>query len=164
MERSKLKLTVIFLLVILDLCLLGIVVYQNHAARAYEQLTREQAMLYLSERGIRAAEDTIPWETTLEVPVKKLPEVILPDAPLPETGLGESFEVRTMRRPATLAADLARGLGQLAPDCGEIRAVTEGYACAALADRVVLTPMWVVDTDAGLFYLDCADGTLRRTL
>ena len=90
MERSRVKLTVIFLLIVLDLCLLGVVLYQNHNARAYEQLTRDQALLYLENHGIRADESVIPWESSLEIPVKKLPEHILPETPLPENGLGES--------------------------------------------------------------------------
>ena len=164
MERSRVKLTVIFLLIVLDLCLLGVVLYQNHNARAYEQLTRDQALLYLENHGIRADESVIPWESSLEIPVKKLPEHILPETPLPETGLGESYEVRSMRRPETLTADFVKGAEQLRARCTEITAVTEGYAYAALADRAVLTPMWVVETDGGTFYLDCSDGTLRQTL
>ena len=77
MERSKLKLAVIFLLAALDLCLLGIVVWQDHSARSYETAAMEQAMLYLENHGIRARRETIPWETSLDVPVKSLPEHIL---------------------------------------------------------------------------------------
>ncbi len=164
MERSKLKLAVIFLLVVLDLCLLGIVIYQNHDARAYEALTRDQALRYLEDHGIQASGDTIPWETSLEVPVNQLTQRILPDTPLPETGLGERYEVRTMRRPETLLADFARGVERLGASCGEITSVTEGYAYAAQGDRVILTPVWVVETDGGTFYLDCSDGVLRRSL
>ena len=164
MERSRVKLTVIFLLIVLDLCLLGILLYQNHNTLAYEQLTRDQALLYLENHGIRTDESVIPWETGLEVPVKKLPEYVLPETPLPETGLGENYEVRTMRRPETLTADFVRGVRQLGVRCTEIKAITEGYAFAAQTDRAVLTPVWVVETDGGTFYLDCSDGTLRRTL
>ena len=164
MERSKLKLTVIFLLVAMDLCLLGIVIYQNYEARTYEALTREQALRYLEVHGIRASADAIPWKTSLEVPVKKLPQHILPDTPLPETGLGERYEVRTMRRPETLLADFARGADRLGASCGEITSIIEGYAYAAQGDRAILTPVWVVETDGGTFYLDCSDGTLRRNL
>ena len=164
MERSRVKLTVIFLLIVLDLCLLGIVLYQNHSARTYEQMTRDQTLAYLENRGIRAGRDVIPWETSLAVPVKKLPEAILPETPLPETGLGESFEVRSMRRPETLAADFAKGVEQLRVRCTEITAITEGFAYADQTGRAVLTPMWVVETDGGTFYLDCSDGTLRQTL
>lgn len=42
MERSKLKLTVIFLLVVLNLFLLGSVVLQHHQTQAYEATTRQQ--------------------------------------------------------------------------------------------------------------------------
>lgn len=164
MQRARLKLAVIFLLIVLDLCLLGLVAYQHHTARAYESLTREQALLYLENHGIRAEEETVPWETSLEVPVKQLPERVLPQHPLPEGGLEESLEVRTMRRPETLLADLVRGLDQLGETCTRLLSVTEGYDWASQADRMVLTPMWVVETDGGTYYLDCADGVLRRTL
>ena len=164
MERSKLKLAVIFLLAVLDLCLLGIVVWQNHSANRYESAAREQAMLYLENHGIRAKQETIPWKSALDVPVKKLPEHILPETPLPETGLGESFEVLAMRRPETLLVDFVREADRLKVRCTELRSVAEGYACAAQSGRVILTPIWVVDTDAGTCYLDCAEGTLERTL
>ena len=164
MERSKLKLAVIFLLAALDLCLLGIVVWQNHSARSYETAAMEQAMLYLENHGIRARRETIPWETSLDVPVKRLPEHILPETPLPENGLGESFEVLAMRRPETLLADFVREADRLGARCSELQSITEGYACTAQSGRVILTPMWVVDTDAGSFYLDCAEGSLSRTL
>ena len=164
MERSKLKLAVIFLLAMLDLCLLGIVIWQNHSARSYETAAVEQAMLYLDNHGIDAQRETIPWETTLDVPVKKLPEHILEETPLPEAGLGESFEVLAMRRPETLLADFVREADRLGTHVTELRSVTEGYACAAQADRVILTPFWVMDTDAGSYYLNCAEGTLERTI
>ncbi len=164
MERSKLKLAVIFLLVVLDLCLLGVVIYQDIEARAYEALTREQALTYLEKHGIHADRDVIPWESSLEVPAKKLPEHILPETPLPEQGLGENYEVQTMRRPETLLADFVRGLGQLKASCQEIHGIREGYLYAAQNSRAVLTPTWVVETDGGAFYLDCVDGTLRKTL
>ena len=164
MERSKLKLAVIFLLAVLDLCLLGIVVWQNHSASRYESAARDQAMLYMENHGIRANREAIPWKTALDVPVKKLPEHILPEAPLPETGLGESFEVLAMRRPETLLANFVREADRLGTHVTELRSVTEGYACAAQADRVILTPFWVMDTDAGSYYLNCAEGTLERTI
>ena len=164
MERSKLKLAVIFLLAILDLCLLGIVIWQNHSARSYEAAAMEQAMLYLENHGVEARRETIPWETALDVPVKKLPEHILEEAPLPETGLGESFEVLAMRRPETLLADFVREADRLKARCSELRSVTEGYASSAQSDRIILTPVWVVETDAGTFYLNCADGSMERSL
>lgn len=164
MERSKLKLAVIFLLAMLDLCLLGIVIWQNHSAKSYESAALEQAMLYLENHGIQAERETIPWETTLDVPVKKLPEHILEEAPLPESGLGDSFEVLAMRRPETLLADFVRETVRLRVQCTELRSVTEGYACAAQSDRVILTPVWLMETDAGSYYLNCAEGTLEQSL
>ena len=164
MERSKLKLAVIFLLAVLDLCLLGIVVWQNHSASRYESAAREQAMVYLENHGIRAKQVAIPWRSSLDVTVKKLPEHILPEAPLPEAGLGDSFEVLAMRRPETLLADFVRETDRLGVRCRELRSVTEGYACTAQSGRVILTPIWIMDTDAGKYYLDCSEGSLSRTL
>ena len=164
MERSKLKLAVIFLLAMLDLCLLGIVLWQNHSARSYESAAMEQAMLYLENHGIQAKRETIPWKTALDVPAKMLPDHILEDAPLPETGLGESFEVLAMRRPETLLADFVREGDRLGARCSELRSITEGYACSAQSDRIILTPVWEVETDAGTFYLNCADGSMERSL
>lgn len=164
MERSKLKLTVIFLLVVLDLCLTGVVIFQNHTARTYERLTQDQALTYLERSGVSADRSVIPWETSLEVPVKKLPDRVLSETPLPESGLGDRYEVETMRRPETLLADFVRGREQLGASCTAIEGITEGYRYAALAERAVLTPFWVVETDGGTFYLNCADGTLSQTL
>ena len=164
MERSKLKLAVIFLLAMLDLCLLGIVIWQNYSARSYESAAMEQTMLYLEKHGIRAKRETIPWETSLDVPVKQLPEHILEEAPLPESGLGESFEVLAMRRPVTLVADFVREADRLKARCSELQSITEGYACAAQGGRLVLTPVWVMETNAGTFYLDCAEGTMERSI
>ena len=96
--------------------------------------------------------------------MKKLPERVLPDTPLPESGLGDRYEVETMRRPETLLADFARGLDQLGASCSTIEGITEGYRYLAQGERAVLTPVWVVETDGGTFYLDCADGTLSRSL
>ena len=56
MERSKLKLTVIFLLVVLNLFLLGSVVLQHHQTQAYEATTRQQILLYLENKNDSVAE------------------------------------------------------------------------------------------------------------
>ena len=63
MERSKLKLTVIFLLVVLNLFLLGSVVLQHHQTQAYEATTRQQILLYLENHNVSVAEEVVPWET-----------------------------------------------------------------------------------------------------
>ena len=164
MERSRLKLTVIFLLAVLDLCLLGIVAVQGHQTRSYERLTREQALTYLSRHGVRAGSSVIPWETGLEGPVKGLEDRVLPETPLPEAGLGDRYEIQVTRRPETLVADLVRGLDALGSPCSEILRVGEGYRYSSQGDRAVLTPVWKVETDDGTFYLDCAAGSLSRTL
>ena len=65
MERSKLKLTVIFLLVVLNLFLLGSVVLQHHQTQAYEATTRQQILLYLENHNVSVAEAVVPWETAL---------------------------------------------------------------------------------------------------
>ena len=59
MERTKLKLAVIILLAALNLCLLGVVVSQNRQTQRYEELGREQALLYLENRGIAVQEEPL---------------------------------------------------------------------------------------------------------
>ncbi len=164
MERSRLKLTVIFLLAVLDLCLLGIVAVQGHQTRSYERLTQQQALLYLEDHGIRAGSAVIPWKSSLEGTVKELPEKILEETPLPEEGLGDRYEVQTMRRPETLVADFVGGLDDIGAACSVILSVREGYRYSGQGGRAVLTPVWKIETDTTSFYLDCAVGTLSRTI
>ena len=75
MERSKLKLTVIFLLVVLNLFLLGSVVLQHHQTQAYEATTRQQILLYLENHNVSVAEEVVPWETALSTQAGCLPTV-----------------------------------------------------------------------------------------
>ena len=63
MERTRLKLAVIFLLAALNVVLLGYVLLQAQQSRAYEDLTRRQAMTYLETHGVLLSESIIPWET-----------------------------------------------------------------------------------------------------
>ena len=164
MERSKLKQAIIFLLIVLDLCLLAIVLVQGHHTRSYERLAREQVLTYLTNHGIRTRAEVIPWKTELEGTVKELPDKIMEETPLPEEGLGERYEVQVMRRPETLAADFVRGLSDIGASCTQLSQIREGYRYSSQGDRVVLTPMWEIQTDQGVFYLDCAAGILSRTL
>lgn len=164
MERSKLKQTIIFLLIVLNLCLLGIVLVQGHHTRSYEKLTREQALIYLSNHGIQAGEEVIPWKSGLEGTVKQLPGKVLEETPLPSDGLGDRYEVQVMRRPETLIADFVRGLEGMGGSCTRILEIREGYRYFSQGDRAVLTPVWSVQTDQGFFYLDCAAGAVSRTL
>ena len=63
MERSKLKLTVIFLLTVLDLFLLGSVLMQCHQSRDYARTTQTQILVYLERNGIewRKVISAGPW-------------------------------------------------------------------------------------------------------
>ena len=164
MERSKLKQTVIFLLIVLDLCLLAIVLVQGHHTRSYERLTREQVLTYLENHGIQAEANVIPWKTELKGTIKEFPKKVMEETPLPEEGLGEWYEIQVMRRPETLAADFVRGLETVGASCTRILEVREGYRYSSQGDRAVFTPMWSIKTDRGSFYLDCAAGILSRTL
>ena len=134
MERSKLKLTVIFLLTVLDLFLLGSVLMQCHQSRAYARTTRRE----------------------------DLADQILPDSEWPAQGLPDNCEVQPAREPATLLMDFVRGLSELGQTCEMIHGIQEGYWYSGEEDRAVLTPMWEIETDQGTFLLDCAQGLLTR--
>lgn len=162
MERSKLKLTVIFLLAVLNLFLLGNVFLQYHQARAYERTTREQVLIFLQRNGVTVAQTVVPWKHDLTTRAEDLPDQMLPDQTLPSQGLPNHIEIQSAREAATLLMDFVRGLGDLGQTCTEIRAIREGYQYNGEGERAVLTPMWQVETDNGTFLLDCAEGILRQ--
>ena len=62
MERTRLKLAVIFLLAALNVVLLGYVLLQAKQSKDYEDLTRQQIMTYLTDHGIAVSETHIPWD------------------------------------------------------------------------------------------------------
>lgn len=162
MERSKLKLTVIFLLAVLNLFLLGNVFLQYHQARTYENTTREQTLLYLQNRGIQVDRETVPWESTLSGETETAASQLLPDQSLPAEGLPAHCEIQPARDAATLLMDFVRGLSDLGASCTQIKAIREGYLYSGEGDRAVLTPVWELETDGGTFRLDCAQGTLTQ--
>ena len=86
MERSKLKLTVIFLLTVLDLFLLGSVLMQCHQSRDYARTTQTQILVYLERNGIEVQQETIPWESGLSARREDLADQILPDSEWPAQG------------------------------------------------------------------------------
>ncbi len=146
MERRKLKLTVILILAILDAVLLALVLVQDRQSAAYEETGRTQAVRYLAQNGLTVAEDAVPWESALTPPKSD----------------GVSWEIQTSRSAETLLVDLVRGLGGLDPRPTEIRSIAEEWAEIRQADRGVLTPTWVLETDVGLLTLDCATGAVSR--
>lgn len=158
MERTKLKLAVIILLAALNLCLLGVVVSQNRQTQRYEELGREQALLYLENRGIAVQEETVPWESSLRETSKPSQDQLLDQKSSPPAGV--TWEVQSMRQPETLLVDFAVGLEEIGTSCSEIRSITEGYTCASDETRAVFTPVWQIETDSGTYRLDCAAGTL----
>lgn len=160
MERAKLKLAVIFILAALNLFLLGSVITDYSQSKAYEETAQTQILVYLENRGIRADPGVIPWETGLSPQAGDIPDQVFSDTPLPDQGLGETWEVQTMRQPVTLLMDFARGLESLGRSCTQILSIREGYTYLSAGGRDLLTPAWDVDTDAGTFRLDCAAGTL----
>lgn len=146
MERTKLKLTVILILAILDAVLLALVLVQDRQSAGYEEAGRAQAVRYLAQNGLTVAEDAVPWESALTPPK--------PD--------GVSWELRTSRGAETLLVDLVRGLDGLEPRPKEIRSITEEWSEVRQDDRGVLTPTWILETDVGLLTLDCATGTVSQ--
>lgn len=162
MERSKLKLTVIFLLAVLNLVLLGCMVVGQHQARSYEKLTQDQILQYLENNGITANRGAIPWQTSLSAQPEDLARQLLPGQTLPDQGLPANCEVQPARAPATLLMDFVQGLDRLGKTCTQLTAVREGYLYSGEGDRAVLTPVWELETDSGTFRLDCASGTLTE--
>ncbi|MFR5026812.1 MAG: hypothetical protein ACLTC3_11945 [Evtepia gabavorous] len=162
MERSKLKLTVIFLLTVLDLFLLGSVLMQCHQSRDYARTTQTQILVYLERNGIEVQQETIPWESGLSARREDLADQILPDSEWPAQGLPDNCEVQPAREPATLLMDFVRGPSELGQTCETIHGIQEGYWYSGEEDRAVLTPMWEIETDQGTFLLDCAQGLLTR--
>lgn len=158
MERARMKLAVIFLLTALNAVLLGYVLVQAHQTKEYEQLTRQQAMTYLSNHGITVSEDCIPWETEpVEVAVSP-DNVSMGGTPLPEEGIPENCEVESSRAAVTLLLDLVRGLSDLDAPNTDISAIQTGYRYTGEGGRGVLTPMWTLETSVQSYYLNCATG------
>ena len=157
MERSKLKLTVIFLLVVLNLFLLGSVVLQHHQTQAYEATTRQQILLYLENHNVSVAEEVVPWETALSTQAEDLTGQLLPQQ---EEGLPADCEIQPARAAATLLMYVVQGLPALGVETVTIQSIEEGYRYSGEGDRAVLTPMWALTTDQGTFLLDCASGAL----
>lgn len=152
MERSKLKLTVIFLLTVLDLFLLGSVLMQCHQSRDYARTTQTQILVYLERNGIEVQQETIPWESGLSARREDLADQILPDSEWPAQGLPDNCEVQPPGSPPrcswTLSAacpswgrpvrrstgfrraigTAARRTGRFSPPCGRLRP-TRGPFC-----------------------------------
>ncbi len=162
MERSKVKLTVIFLLAVLNLFLLSNVFLQYHQARVYEKTTREQVLVFLQHNGVTVAQAVVPWKHDLTTRAEELPDQMLPGQTLPSQGLPNHIEIQPARETATLLMDFVRGMGDLGQTCTEIKMIREGYQYNGAEERAVLTPMWQVETDNGTFFLDCAQGSLYQ--
>lgn len=160
MERSKLKLTVIFLLAVLNLFLLGSVLLQHHQSQVYADTTREQALLYLQRSGVTVQEETIPWQSTLSTQLEEAAGQLLPGQDVPQQGLPAHCEIQPARETATLLVDFVRGLETLERSCAQLQQIREGYLYNGQGERAVLTPVWEMVTDNGTFLLDCAEGVL----
>ena len=158
MERTKLKLAVIFLLVVMNLLLLGNAAFQHRQNIHYSRTAVTEALTYLENHGVQVERKTIPWRSRLPDSPEKLSSVdalLVGGDPMQE---GETFLMGASRRPETLAVDLANGLARLGVTEISVLSVTEGYRYDGVS-RTML-PMWRVQTDRGTFLLNCADGTL----
>lgn len=159
MERTRLKLAVIFLLAALNVVLLGYVLLQAQQSRAYEDLTRRQAMTYLETHGVLLSESIIPWETdTTKIDLDTERTDDFGGDPIPAGGLPENCEVETARSAVTLLMELAGGLSDLGVSSATIQSIETGYRYAGEGDRGVLTPMWKLETSGQSYYLNCATG------
>lgn len=162
MERSKLKWVVVFILILLNLCLLLAVGMQNSTAKQYESIARTQAVVYLNNHGISIDEAAIPWETKLAAGIKQAEEQVITGAEIPESGIPLACEIQTQRQPETLVVDFVVGLETLPASCTQILRITEGYDYRSEGSRAMLTPIWQIESDAGVFRLDCATGELTN--
>ena len=159
MERTRLKLAVIFLLAALNVVLLGYVLLQAQQSRAYEDLTRRQAMTYLETHGVLLSESIIPWETdTTKIDLDTERTDDFGGDPIPAKGLPENCEVEDSRKTVTLLLDLVRGLSDWNASDTEVQAIQTGYRYVGEGDRGVLTPMWKLETSGQSYYLNCATG------
>lgn len=159
MERTRLKLAVIFLLAALNVVLLGYVLLQAQQSRAYEDLTRRQAMTYLETHGVLLSESIIPWETdTTKIDLDTERTDDFGGDPIPTEGLPENCEVEDSRKTVTLLLDLVRGLSDWNASDTEVQAIQTGYRYVGEGDRGVLTPMWKLETSGQSYYLNCATG------
>jgi hypothetical protein len=163
MERRKLKLAVIALLGVLNLCLLGVVVSQSYQAHVYQRTARTQAVSFVTGRGITLRESQVPWESALSTQSDQLAAQVLDQSTIPAQGLAENCELETAGQPETLLVDLALGLEDLGATPAVVTAITEGYGYTSQGDRGVLTPQWQVATDQGTYLLDCATGTVTQS-
>lgn len=159
MERARLKLAVIFLLAALNAVLLGYVLVQAHQTKEYETLTRQQAMTYLENHGISISETIIPWQTDpAEINLDAERTDDFGGDPIPTEGLPENCEVEDSRKTVTLLLDLVRGLSDLSASGAEVQTIQTGYRYVGEGGRGVLTPMWKLETDTQIYYLNCATG------
>lgn len=159
MERTRLKLAVIFLLAALNVVLLGYVLLQAQQSRAYEDLTRRQAMTYLETHGVLLSESIIPWETdTTKIDLDTERTDDFGGDSIPAGGLPENCEVEDSRKTVTLLLDLVRGLSDWNASGTEVQAIQTGYRYVGEGDRGVLTPMWKLETSGQSYYLNCATG------
>lgn len=160
MERSKLKLTVILLLAILNVVLLGKILAQDRASRDYTETGRSQAVIYLQNNGIRVQEAAVPWESGLRG--KSAAELVLNGDQLPEGKLPPSYDILELRGAETLLTQFVVGLGYLGESCTAIREIQEGYWYSSDGQQALLTPVWRIETDQGRYLLDGNTGTLRH--
>lgn len=64
---------------------------------------------------------------------------------------------------ATALITFLNGLDELGDVCSGIRGITQGYTSSApLSGPMELTPVWRIETDAGVYQLDMISGQLNR--
>lgn len=162
MERSKLKWVVIFILTLLNCCLLLAVGIHNWESNQYESIVRSQAVVYLKNHGISTDEAFIPWETRLSTGIYEAKKQVITGMTVPEGRISTACEIQTQRQPETLVVNFVVGLDTLQVSCSQILSITEGYNYRSEGRRAMLTPIWQIKSDAGVFRLDCATGEVTR--
>lgn len=77
---------------------------------------------------------------------------------LPGVPKGDSG--KTVRSAETLLVDFLRGVSDLGKSCTQLRAITEGYLLNTDGLVGQLFPAWLMETDEGVFQLNCVTGAL----
>ncbi len=158
MERTRLKLAVIFLLAALNVVLLGYVLLQAQQSKDYEDLTRRQIDDLSDDHGIAALRNIIPWDDGLAGDRSGGGEQQHGGRSPP--GGGSAGKLRGGDRPERRDAPhgACRGLSDLGVSAATIQSIETGYRYAGEGDRGVLTPMWKLETSGQSYYLNCATG------
>ena len=159
MKRSKLKGTVIFLLIVANILLFVMIKLEDFQSQHYEAMGRDQALIYLQKNGITADAKIIPWKTDLTGEADDAVNYVAPE----QKDLVQrttDWEIQPMRQPETMLVDFVIALREAGKTCTEIQKIEEYYYYQKNDSQAVLTPFWRLYTDQGVFCLNASEGSL----